>query len=133
MQIGMVGLGRMGGNIAKRLARAGHSPVVYDRNPEAVRALAGEGCSGASDLADLATKLTPPRAVWLMLPAGAPTEETVAALGDVLASGRRDPRRRQFLLPRRHPPRRARSARRASISSMSGPRAACGASSAAIA
>ena len=84
MQIGIVGLGRMGGNIAKRLARAGHAPVVYDRNPEAVRALAGEGCAGASDLSDMASKLTPPRAVWLMLPAGAPTEETVVALRDVL-------------------------------------------------
>jgi 6-phosphogluconate dehydrogenase len=84
MQIGIVGLGRMGGNIAKRLARAGHKPVVYDRNAEAVRALAGDACTGASDLADLASKLKPPRAVWLMLPAGAPTEETVAALRDVL-------------------------------------------------
>ncbi len=86
MQIGIVGLGRMGGNIAKRLARGGHSAVVYDRNPEAVRALAGDGCADATDLADLAKKLTPPRAVWLMLPAGAPTEDTIAALGDVLAA-----------------------------------------------
>ena len=86
MQIGIVGLGRMGGNIAKRLARAGHAPVVYDRDFAAVKALAGEGCAGASDLADLASKLKPPRAVWLMLPAGAPTEETAVALRDVLAA-----------------------------------------------
>ena len=87
MQLGIIGLGRMGGNIARRLMKDGHSCVVYDRSAEAVAALAKDGATGAKDLKDLAEKLDAPRAVWVMLPAGQPTEETVLALGDVLQAG----------------------------------------------
>jgi len=87
MELGVVGLGRMGGNIARRLTRAGHSCVVWDRSAAAVQELAGEGCVGAADLAAVVAKLTAPRAVWVMLPAGAPTEETVAALAALLSPG----------------------------------------------
>ena len=87
MQLGIIGLGRMGGNIARRLMKDGHQCVVYDRSAEAVKALAKDGATGANDLNDLASKLQAPRAVWVMLPAGQPTEETVLALGDVLEAG----------------------------------------------
>ncbi len=93
MQIAMIGLGRMGANMARRLMRDGHRCVVYDRDAEAVARLVAEGASGADSLAALAAKLTPPRAAWIMVPAGAPTEDTVAALaehfsaGDVLIDG----------------------------------------------
>jgi len=87
MQLGMVGLGRMGGNIVRRLLRAGHTAVVYDRNAEAAAALAREGAVAAGTLAELTGRLTRPAAVWVMLPAGAPTESTVAQLGDLLTRG----------------------------------------------
>jgi 6-phosphogluconate dehydrogenase len=87
MQLGVVGLGRMGGNIVQRLQRHGHSCVVYDRNAEAVAALAKKGASGSSGLKDLAAKLTAPRAIWLMLPAGEATEDAVTQLRGVLQSG----------------------------------------------
>ncbi|MBV9511006.1 MAG: NAD-binding protein, partial [Caulobacteraceae bacterium] len=87
MQIGVVGLGRMGANIARRLMRDGHECVVFDRDPKAVGQLAGEGAEGAADLGQLVAKLEAPRTVWVMLPAGAPTEETVQALGETLARG----------------------------------------------
>jgi 6-phosphogluconate dehydrogenase len=87
MQIGVIGLGRMGGNIVKRLMKGGHSCVVYDRDAKAVSGLADEGATGAKDLADLVAKLDSPRVVWVMLPAGAPTEETVKAVGDALSKG----------------------------------------------
>jgi 6-phosphogluconate dehydrogenase len=83
----MIGLGRMGGNMARRLARAGHEVVVYDRSAEAVSALAQEGFGGAASLEALAQKLSPPRAVWVMVPAGGPTEQTVEALKGLLAPG----------------------------------------------
>jgi 6-phosphogluconate dehydrogenase len=87
MQLGVVGLGRMGGNIVRRLERAGHACVVYDRNPAAVNELAGEGASGADGLAAMVAKLTAPRAVWIMLPAGHITEETVTALTSLMEAG----------------------------------------------
>jgi 6-phosphogluconate dehydrogenase len=87
MQLGVVGLGRMGGNIAQRLMRAGHSCVVFDKNPDTVAALAGKGATGSKNLGDLAAKLTPPRAVWLMLPAGRITDDAVDELAEALASG----------------------------------------------
>src|ERR1051326_2900754 len=87
MQLGMVGLGRMGGNIVQRLMRHGHSCVVYDKSADAVAALAGKGATGSKNLGDLAAKLTPPRTVWLMLPAGRITDDAVNELGDALASG----------------------------------------------
>ena len=85
MQIGIVGLGRMGANIGRRLMKKGHQVVAYDRDPKAVKAL--EGAAGASSLKDLVEKLSPPRAVWVMLPAGKITDDTVSALGDILKSG----------------------------------------------
>ncbi|HYF08609.1 MAG TPA: decarboxylating 6-phosphogluconate dehydrogenase [Acetobacteraceae bacterium] len=87
MEIGIVGLGRMGANIARRLMRAGHSCVVFDRDAQAVATLAGEGARGADSLAALVATLASPRAVWVMLPAGAATEEAIAALGDLLSPG----------------------------------------------
>jgi 6-phosphogluconate dehydrogenase len=87
MQLGVIGLGRMGGNIARRLMRAGHQCVVFDRSADAVKALAGEGATGAADLKTLVAGLTAPRAVWVMLPAGAPTEDTVNALAGLLSPG----------------------------------------------
>jgi 6-phosphogluconate dehydrogenase len=87
MQLGVVGMGRMGANIARRLMRGGHACVVYDRDSEAVGKVVADGARAAKDLAGLVEALEAPRTVWVMLPAGGPTEETVAALGDLLASG----------------------------------------------
>jgi 6-phosphogluconate dehydrogenase len=87
MELGMVGLGRMGANMARRLMRDGHRCVAYDVNPDAVAALASEGAEGASSLEELAAKLTPPRSVWVMVPAGEITEKTVADVAAALESG----------------------------------------------
>jgi 6-phosphogluconate dehydrogenase len=86
MQLGMVGLGRMGANMVRRLMRDGHECVVHDVAPAAVHALVGEGATGAASLADLAERLDAPRAVWVMVPAGY-VQETVDALADVLSEG----------------------------------------------
>jgi 6-phosphogluconate dehydrogenase len=92
MQLGMIGLGRMGANMVRRLLRAGHQCVAYDIHPEAVKELAGDGATGASALDDLIKKLTRPRAVWLMVPA-AIVDRTLADLaprleaGDILIDG----------------------------------------------
>ena len=87
MQIGMIGLGRMGANMARRLMKGAHECVVYDRNAETVAALGKEGATAASSLEDVVKKLNPPRAVWIMLPSGAPTEETVVALSKLFTAG----------------------------------------------
>ena len=87
MEIGIVGLGRMGANIARRLMRAGHSVLAFDVNADAVAALTREGAKGANSLAALAAALTPPRAVWLMLPAGKITEDAVTELARLLGAG----------------------------------------------
>src|SRR5215211_2361509 len=87
MQLGVVGLGRMGGNIVRRLMRAGHECVVHDRDPVPGRALAGEGATAAGDLASLVAALDAPRAVWVMLPSGEATEGAVAALAGLLSPG----------------------------------------------
>ena len=93
MELGMVGLGRMGGNMARRLLKAGHRIVAYDRSAEAVQALAAAGATPAASLADLVQRLQAPRAIWVMLPAGEPTEATLrelaalCAAGDVLVDG----------------------------------------------
>ncbi|HEY5072285.1 MAG TPA: decarboxylating 6-phosphogluconate dehydrogenase [Caulobacteraceae bacterium] len=87
MQLGIIGLGRMGANIARRLMKDGHRCVVWNRAPEPIATLAREGATGASDLKDVVKKLDAPRAVWVMLPAGAATEDTVAELSGVLSKG----------------------------------------------
>src|SRR6201993_1328321 len=87
MQLGMVGLGRMGANMTRRLMRGGHSLVVSDLSPDAVKQLSTEGATGSSSLEDLVKKLTPPRAVWIMVPAGGPTEATVQKLAHSMQAG----------------------------------------------
>ncbi|HYV19438.1 MAG TPA: decarboxylating 6-phosphogluconate dehydrogenase [Verrucomicrobiae bacterium] len=84
MKLGMVGLGRMGGNMTRRLMRAGHELVVTARSAESVRAAAAEGAQGAFSLKELVQALPHPRAIWVMIPAGAPTESTVRELGGLL-------------------------------------------------
>ena len=87
MQLGVVGLGRMGANIVRRLMGNGHDCVVYDVNADAVRELASEGASASRDLEDLVAQLDKPRPVWVMLPAGEVTEQTVMHLAEILAPG----------------------------------------------
>jgi 6-phosphogluconate dehydrogenase len=87
MQLGMIGLGRMGANIVRRLMRAGHECVVFDQNPAPGQALAGEGAVAATSLVDSIAKLASPRTIWIMLPAGAVTEATIDALVPHLAKG----------------------------------------------
>ena len=84
MQLGIIGLGRMGGNIARRLMLNGHTTVVFDRNTDFVSALEQEGATGVADLPALVAGLAKPRAVWVMLPSGAPTEETIETLSQLL-------------------------------------------------
>jgi 6-phosphogluconate dehydrogenase len=83
----MVGLGRMGAGIVRRLLRDGHECVGYNRSPEAVAALAAEGMVGASSLGDFASKLSAPRAAWVMVPAGGVTEQVISGLAEVLEPG----------------------------------------------
>ena len=131
MQLGMIGLGRMGANMVRRLMKNGHTCVVYDRSADTVRALAAEGATGASSLDDFVAKLAPPRAVWLMVPAAA-VDGTVSDLApkmqkdDTIIDGGNsyyidDIRRQAALRPR------------ASTTSTSARAAASGASSAATA
>jgi 6-phosphogluconate dehydrogenase len=87
MQLGMVGLGRMGANMTRRLIRGGHQPVVSDLSPDAVKQLASEGATSSTSLEDLVAKLAPPRAVWIMVPAGGPTEQTVQKVAQNLKPG----------------------------------------------
>ena len=87
MQLGVIGMGRMGAGISRRLMKDGHSAVVYDRDADAVRKVVADGATAAADLAGLVKALDAPRTVWVMLPAGGPTEETVTALGDLLSAG----------------------------------------------
>jgi 6-phosphogluconate dehydrogenase len=87
MQLGFVGLGRMGLNMVTRLMRGGHAIVAYDRSPDAVARAEAAGAQGVSSLAALASALAVPRVVWVMVPAGDPTETTVTALGDLLTAG----------------------------------------------
>ena len=87
MQIGVIGLGRMGANISRRLMQAGHSCVVWDANASAVQGLGKEGAQGVGSLKDVVQALQPPRAVWVMLPSGHITEQTIGELGEMLAPG----------------------------------------------
>ena len=87
MQIGMVGLGRMGANMVRRLMRGGHTAAVFDLSADRVRELEREGAAPAITLEELTRALAPPRTVWLMVPAGAPTEEMVSRVADLLSPG----------------------------------------------
>lgn len=87
MQLGMVGLGKMGANMTRRLLQGGHDVVVTDLNADAVAAAEQDGATAAESLESLVGKLDPPRAVWVMVPAGGPTESTLDTLGDLLSEG----------------------------------------------
>jgi 6-phosphogluconate dehydrogenase len=87
MQLGMVGLGRMGAGIVRRLMHDGHHCVGYDVSPDAVKALEADGAVGSESLADFVAKLEKPRAAWVMVPAGEITDKTISALADVLEDG----------------------------------------------
>src|ERR1039458_5803030 len=87
MQLGMVGLGRMGANMTRRLMRGGHTLVVSDLSADAVKGIAGEGAVASTSLDDLVGKLNPPRAAWLLVPSGAATEKTVQALLSRMQAG----------------------------------------------
>jgi 6-phosphogluconate dehydrogenase len=84
MQLGMIGLGRMGGNIVRRLMKQGHTAVVYDKDPKAVAAIGADGAVGANALEDFVKKLEKPRTAWVMLPAGKITETTIETLSKLL-------------------------------------------------
>ncbi len=93
MQLAMIGLGRMGGNMVERLIKGGHELVVWDRSADAIGKSVEDGAKAARDLADVCAKLRSPRIIWIMVPAGAPVDETIAALrpnlskGDILIDG----------------------------------------------
>jgi 6-phosphogluconate dehydrogenase len=87
VQLGMIGLGRMGANMVRRLMKGGHQCVVFDLNPDNVKQLADQGATGAGSLEEFVKKLTKPRAAWVMVPAGPPTEKTVTALAEVMEAG----------------------------------------------
>ena len=132
MQLGMIGLGRMGANMVRRLMRGGHACVVYDRSRGRGRALAKDGATGSASLAEFVDKLEAPRAVCLMVPA-AFVDASIDELVPLLEQGRHPHRRRQLALPRRHRAREAARSRRASTTSTWARPAASGASSAATA
>src|SRR6202167_5704066 len=87
MQLGMIGLGRMGGNIVRRLMRHGHSTVVYDKDAKAVAEIGKEGATGSGTLQEFVSRLEKPRAAWVMLPAGHITETTIEALAKLMEAG----------------------------------------------
>jgi len=87
MRIGMVGLGRMGANIVRRLMKGGHECVVYNRSADKTKLLVSEGAEGSASLGELVKALQPPRVVWVMLPAGDPTENAIISLGEMLQAG----------------------------------------------
>jgi 6-phosphogluconate dehydrogenase len=87
MQLAMIGLGRMGSGMTVRLLQGGHQVMVFDRSAEAIAALTGKGAAGASSLEDLGQKLKAPRIVWLMIPAGAPIDDTIQRLSAILSPG----------------------------------------------
>ena len=103
MQLGMIGLGRMGANMVRRLIKGGHQCVVFDLSAKAVAGMVAENAIGAFSVADFVGKLETPRAIWLMVPA-AVVDATIASLLPYLAAGRHRDRRRQLLLRRRPPP-----------------------------
>jgi 6-phosphogluconate dehydrogenase len=87
MELGFIGLGKMGMNMVTRLRRDQHRVVAFDRSADLIKQAEAQGCTGASSLADLVGKLSAPRAVWVMVPSGAPTEETVKAVAALLQPG----------------------------------------------
>ena len=87
MQLAMIGLGKMGGNMTERLLRGGHEVVTFDRSPESVQKYAALGATAASSLADVVKKLKAPRIVWIMVPAGDPVDQTIDDLRPLLAEG----------------------------------------------
>ena len=87
MELGMIGLGRMGGNMAQRLVAGGHRVVTFDRDTDAVTASHGFGGEGASSLEDVVSRLTAPRALWIMVPAGQPTEDIIDTMAQLLSPG----------------------------------------------
>ena len=87
MEIGFIGLGKMGMNMVSRLQRDTHRVVVYDRSTDLIKQAEGQGCIGAASLAKMVSKLSAPRVIWIMVPSGAPTEETVQAMAALLQSG----------------------------------------------
>ena len=87
MEIGMIGLGRMGGNMTLRLLKKGHSVVAFDFNQEAVSAVADAGAVASTSVEDMVSRLSAPRAVWIMVPSGDPTEQTINAVAELLSSG----------------------------------------------
>ncbi len=87
MEIGFIGLGKMGMNMVTRLQRDTHRVVVYDRSTDLIKQAEGQGCIGAASLAKMVSKLAAPRVIWIMVPSGAPTEETVQAMAALLQSG----------------------------------------------
>ena len=127
-QIGFVGLGKMGGNMVHRIRRdSEHEVVAFDFDEKAVKQAVKNGAAGAGSLKELVKQLQPPRMVWIMVPAGAPTQETVDKLAKLLDRGDTDHRRRQLEVDRRQAPRRSSSRRAASTTSTSASPAACGA------
>ncbi|MGH9939580.1 MAG: NAD(P)-binding domain-containing protein, partial [Blastocatellia bacterium] len=87
MQLGMIGLGRMGGNMVRRLMRGGHECFVFDLNAESVKQMESEGATGARTIEDLVEKMRKPRAIWMMVPAGDPTEKIVDRLSRFMSGG----------------------------------------------
>ena len=134
MQLGFIGLGKMGGNMVHRIHRdSDHQVVAFDTSEEAVQEAVGHGASGAATLEELVGQLEAPRHVWVMVPAGDPTGQTVDKLGRPAGRGRRDHRRRQLALDRLARPRRQAPASAGFTSSTSAPAAASGASRSATA
>ena len=128
MKIGMIGLGKMGANMTERLLKGGHEVVAYDLSADAREGGGGQGRRDGDELAELAGKLTAPRAVWVMLPAGNVTDSTVEELAGLFSHGRRHRRRRQLQLQGVDRPGRRSSRTAGSASSTPGRRAASGAS-----
>src|ERR1700759_3001185 len=87
MQLAMIGLGKMGGNMVERLRNGGHDVVVYDRSADAVAASVARGARAAKDLADVVGQLAAPRIVWVMVPSGDPTEQTIQDLAGRMSKG----------------------------------------------
>jgi 6-phosphogluconate dehydrogenase len=93
MELGMIGLGRMGANMTERLVLGGHQVVTYDRSAEAIQRVVDKGATGAVSLADFVKKLSLPRAIWLMVPSGDPVDQTMDQLlpnltkGDIIVDG----------------------------------------------